>query len=78
MPQFELMVLLALDYPWEIRGVPRAGAHEPGFFTRMFRGSRPMPRATEPGALAARAAGSHGLLAAQSEASEEQARRLAA
>ncbi len=51
--QFELMVLLTLDHPWEIRRQYRMKADGPGLFTRLARRLRPAPPVSEPTGLAA-------------------------
>ncbi|HZQ38311.1 MAG TPA: hypothetical protein VFD32_20445 [Dehalococcoidia bacterium] len=57
MNQLDLMVLLTLDHPWEIRRQYHMKADGPGFFTRLARRLRPTPPSAEPAGLVARAAG---------------------
>lgn len=57
MTEYELMVRLTLDHPWEIRHQHRLKADGPGFFTRLARRLRPAPAATEQAGLADGAAG---------------------
>ncbi len=68
MNQFDLMVLLTLDHPWEIRRQYRMKADGPGFFARLARRLRPAPPVSEPTGLAARAAGRYNIGAAGDDA----------
>lgn len=61
MTQLDLMILLTLDHPWEIRRHYRMNADGPGPFARLVRRLRPAPPSSEPTGLAARAAGRYGL-----------------